>query len=69
MTDGLFWIQTGRYVMTFLMIFISVAMFYYLGTKEGRNISFISPGAILTTILILVNFRIFSIYVNKHAKY
>jgi len=69
MSDDLFWIQTGRYVMTFLMIFISVAMFYYLGTKEGRNISFFSPGAILTTILILINFRIFSIYVKRFAQY
>jgi membrane protein len=69
MTDDLFWIQTGRYVMTFLMIFISVSMFYYLGTKEGRNISFFSPGAILTTILILINFRIFSIYVKRFAQY
>jgi len=69
MTDDLFWIQTGRYVMTFLMIFISVAMFYYLGTREGRNISFFSPGAILTTILILINFRIFSIYVKRFAQY
>ena len=69
MSDDLFWIQAGRYLMIFLMIFISVAMFYYLGTKEGRNISFISPGAILTTILILVNFRIFSIYVKRFAQY
>jgi len=69
MSDDLYWIQTGRYVMTFLMIFISVAMFYYLGTKEGRNIHFFSPGAILTTILILINFRIFSIYVKRFAQY
>jgi len=62
-TDDLFWIQTGRYVMTFLMIFISVAMFYYLGTKEGRKISFFSPGAIV------INFRIFGIYVKRFAQY
>ncbi len=68
-TDDLFWIQTGRYVMTFLMIFISVAMFYYLGTKEGRKISFFSPGAILTTLLIVINFRIFGIYVKRFAQY
>jgi membrane protein len=55
--------------MIFLMIFMSVAMFYYLGTKEGRIIHFFSPGAILTTILILVNFRIFSIYVKRFAQY
>ena len=68
-SDNLLWIQTGRYIMIFLMIFMSVAMFYYLGTKEGRIIHFFSPGAILTTILILVNFRIFSIYVKRFAQY
>jgi membrane protein len=68
-TDDLFWIEAGRYVLTSLMIFISVSMFYYLGTKEGRNISFFSPGAVLTTILILINFRIFSIYVKRFAQY
>ena len=68
-SDNLLWIQAGRYIMIFLMIFMSVAMFYYLGTKEGRIIHFFSPGAILTTILILVNFRIFSIYVKRFAQY
>ncbi|MDJ0645587.1 MAG: YihY/virulence factor BrkB family protein [Flavobacteriaceae bacterium] len=69
MSDDLFWIQTGRYAIVFLMLFITVAMFYYLGTKEGKNISFFSPGAILTTLLILVNFRIFAIYVKRFSQY
>jgi len=68
-SDDLFWIQTGRYVIVFLMLFTTVAMFYYLGTKEGKNISFFSPGAILTTLLIIVNFRIFAIYVKRFAQY
>ena len=68
-SDDLFWIQTGRYVIVFLMLFITVAMFYYLGTKEGKKISFFSPGAILTTLLIIVNFKIFAIYVKRFAQY
>ena len=68
-SDDLFWIQTGRYAIVFLMLFTTVAMFYYLGTKEGKNISFFSPGAILTTLLILVNFRIFAIYVKRFSQY
>lgn len=69
MSDDLFWIQTGRYIIVFLMLFTTVAMFYYLGTKEGKNISFFSPGAVLTTLLIIVNFRIFAIYVKRFAQY
>ncbi len=68
-SDDLFWIQAGRYLIVFLMLFTTVAMFYYLGTKEGRKISFFSPGAILTTLLILVNFKIFAIYVKRFAQY
>jgi membrane protein len=68
-SDDLFWIQMSRYSMTFLMIFISVAMFYYLGTKEGRKISFFSAGAVLTTLLIILNFRIFGVYVKQFAQY
>ncbi len=69
MTDSEFWIQLGKYAVIFIMLFVTVAMFYYLGTKEGKNISFFSPGAILTTILIISNFRIFAIYVKRFAQY
>ena len=68
-SDDLFWLQTGSYTIVFLMLFTTVAMFYYLGTKEGKSISFFSPGAILTTLLIIVNFRIFAIYVKRFAQY
>lgn len=68
-SDDLFWIETGRYVIILAMLFTIVALFYYFGTKEGRKISFFSPGAILTTLLIILNFRIFSIYVKKFAQY
>lgn len=68
-SNELFWINISRYVLTFLMLFITVATFYYLGTKEGRNISFFSVGALLTTLLIIVNFRIFGIYVKRFAQY
>lgn len=67
--DDLFWINVSQYVLTFIMLFTTVATFYYLGTKEGRNISFFSAGAVLTTLLIIVNFRIFGIYVKRFAQY
>jgi len=68
-SDDLFWIGIGRYLIILLMLFTTVGMFFYFGTKEGRKISFFSPGAIFTTVLILFNFRIFSIYVKKFAQY
>ena len=68
-SDDLFWIETGRYIIVFTMLFTTVGLFYFFGTKEGRIISFFSPGAILTTILIVINFKIFGIYVKKFAQY
>lgn len=68
-SDELFWVEIGRYIIILAMLFTMVCMFYYFGTKEGKNISFFSPGAILTTSLILLNFKIFNIYVKKFAQY
>ncbi len=68
-SDDLLWIEIGRYMIVFIMLFTTVGLFYFFGTKEGRIISFFSPGAILTTLLIIVNFKIFGIYVKKFAQY
>ncbi len=68
-SDELFWIEIGRYIIVFAMLFTTVGLFYFFGTKEGRIISFFSPGAILTTLLIIVNFKIFGIYIKKFAQY
>lgn len=68
-SDDLFWINVSQYVLTFIMLFTTVATFYYLGTKEGRKISFFSAGAVLTTLMIILNFRIFGIYVKRFAQY
>jgi len=68
-SDDLFWIEIGRYIIVLAMLFTTVGLFYFFGTKEGRIISFFSPGAILTTLLVIVNFRIFGIYVKKFAQY
>ncbi|RPD98754.1 YihY/virulence factor BrkB family protein [Aureibaculum marinum] len=68
-SDDLFWIDIGKYVIVLAMILITVALFYFFGTKEGRKISFFSPGAILTTLLLILNFKLFGIYVRKFAQY
>jgi membrane protein len=68
-SDDLLWIEIGRYIIVFIMLFTTVGLFYFFGTKEGRIISFFSPGAILTTLLIIVNFKIFGIYIKKFAQY
>ncbi len=67
--DAVFWIEIGKYIILVFTLFVGVSILYYFGTREGKKIKFFSPGSILTTVLILVNFKLFGIYVSKFAKY
>ncbi|MCK0131263.1 YihY/virulence factor BrkB family protein [Flavobacteriaceae bacterium F08102] len=68
-SNDIFWLQVGRYGILCAMLYIIVALFYYYGTKEGRKLSFFSPGALWTTLLVIINFKIFSIYIQYFAQY
>ena len=67
--DELFWIEKGQFLFFVLLIFVSVSFLYKYGTKEVKHSSFFTPGSILTTILTLLMFKLFSIYVLKFATY
>ncbi|MCO6175751.1 YihY/virulence factor BrkB family protein [Flavobacterium sp. NRK F10] len=59
----------GRYLFVLLMVLITTSILYKFGTKETYSISFISYGAVFTTILIVISSYIFGIYVEKFARY
>lgn len=67
--DEFLWLENVRYLFFVFMIFTTVSLLYYFGTKEGKYFSFFSPGAILTTLLYFFTFYFFGIYVVKFAKY
>ncbi len=67
--NAAFWINTAQIVVFIVMIFTGTSLLYYFGTKEGRNLSFFSAGTILTTILVLLNSKLFSIYIERFAQY
>jgi membrane protein len=62
-------IEWSRYGFIILMILITTAILYKFGTKETSKISFISYGAVFTTILIIISSYIFGVYVEKFARY
>ena len=62
-------IEWSRYGFILLMILITTSILYKFGAKETSSISFISYGAVFTTILIILSSYIFGIYVTKFAKY
>lgn len=64
-----FWLQFGSAALFVFMIFTIISMLYHYGTKEGKESSFFSAGAIFTTLLSVFTFYLFSIYVVEFSKY
>jgi membrane protein len=62
-------IEWSRFCFIILMILITTSILYKFGTKETSKISFISYGAVFTTILIIISSYIFGVYVEKFARY
>lgn len=69
MDNTVFWLQFGKYGLFVLMIFLIVATLFYFGTTEGKMNRFFSPGAFMTTILIIVTTYLFGIYMDNFSNY
>lgn len=63
-----FWVKIGSIIFFLTLILISVSFLYKYGTKKSKDFSYL-PGAILTTLLTVVMFRLFAIYVVKFSTY
>lgn len=68
-SNDVYLIEWGRYLFLILMILITTSILYKYGTKETSKITFISYGAMFTTILFVFSSYIFGIYVEKFARY
>lgn len=62
-------IQITSFGFVILMILITTSLLFKFGTRQTRQIPFISIGSVFTTLLILLSSYIFGIYVLKFAKY
>ncbi|GAA3508170.1 YihY/virulence factor BrkB family protein [Aquimarina addita] len=69
MHDAVFWLQFGKYGLLVVMIFLIVATLFYFGTSEGRMHRFFSPGAFMTTFLIIITTYLFGIYIDNFSNY
>ncbi|SNR59797.1 membrane protein [Lutibacter agarilyticus] len=63
-----FWVKIGSAVFFLVLILVSVSFLYKYGTKKSKDFTYL-PGAILTTLLTIVMFRLFAIYVVKFSTY
>lgn len=62
-------IDLVRYLLVLFLTLLSIALIYNIGPSKGRQWRFISPGAILATILILGTSFGFSYYVSNFSQY
>lgn len=49
-----------------LLVFSSL---YFFGSIQGRNLKFISPGSVMTTVLLLTSSYFFGLYIENFASY
>ena len=53
-TNAVGWVRSAQYLIMIIMVFTSVSILFYFGTKEGKKTSFFSMGTIFTTIFFSV---------------
>lgn len=63
------WVVVAKYIFYVVMVYLTTAILYYFGTKEGRNSRFFSIGALLTTLLIILTSYLFGVYIENFSKY
>ncbi|MCB0458031.1 MAG: YihY/virulence factor BrkB family protein [Flavobacteriaceae bacterium] len=67
--NDIFWINLLQFFLFALMLYIVVATLYHFGVKEGRETSFFSIGALVTTLLFLLTTYFFGVYINNFSQY
>ncbi len=67
--DYNFWTIWGKNIFYIAMLLISVSVLYYFGTKEGKELRFVSPGSLMTTFLAIISFFMFRFYIDHFARY
>ena len=63
------WIRIGQSLFYVLLTYFSVSILYYFGTIEGKKSKFFSPGALMTTLLIILTTWLFGIYIENFSTY
>lgn len=58
-----------KFLFFILMIYLGIAVLYFFGTKKGKQSRFFSLGALLTTLLVLLNSFLFGVYIENFSSY
>jgi membrane protein len=58
-----------KYIFLIIIALISSSSLYFFGTIQGRNLKFISPGSIMTTLLLFSTTYLFGLYIDNFSNY
>jgi len=63
------WIRWGQILFYIILTYLSVTILYFFGTIEGKKIKFLSPGALMTCLLIILTTYLFGVYIENFSTY
>ena len=63
------WIRIVQIIFFGFITHTTVCILYYFGTIEVRKLSFLSPGALMTTLLFFTTTYFFGIYIDNFSNY
>lgn len=62
-------LQIGRYFILLLVMYLGISLLFYYGPSKKRQWRLFSPGAMMSTILIVISSFAFSYYVDNFSNY
>ena len=63
------WIRIGQLIFFGFITHATVCILYYFGTIEVKKIRFLSPGALMTTLLFFLTTYFFGVYIDNFSNY
>lgn len=61
--------RIGKTLFFILLSYLTTAILYYFGTREGKQAKFFSYGALMTTLLFFLTSLLFGVYIDNFARY
>lgn len=61
--------RVGKTLFFILLSYLTTAILYYFGTREGKQAKFFSYGALMTTLLFFLTSLLFGVYIDNFARY
>ena len=63
------WIRIGQFIFFGFITHSTVCILYYFGTIEVKKLRFLSPGALMTTLLFFLTTYFFGVYIDYFSNY